>query len=158
MFLVRDTGIEPVTSSVSGKRATAAPIALATLKTLEHFVRERQIPRRPRSICPDPLRWVMFLLVGSAPKAKSSDGDTPDGQARKGMKSCDKVSARKNGALSSRASIDRQCGRSSAGRASPCHGEGRGFDSRRPLAVFDPGRDLRPCPPRIWSPVGWPSG
>ncbi len=25
---VRDTGIEPVTSSVSGKRATAAPIAL----------------------------------------------------------------------------------------------------------------------------------
>ena len=26
--LVRDTGIEPVTSSVSGKRATAAPIAL----------------------------------------------------------------------------------------------------------------------------------
>jgi hypothetical protein len=24
-------------------------------------------------------------------------------------------------------------GRSSAGRASPCHGEGRGFDSRRPL-------------------------
>ena len=27
-ILVRDTGIEPVTSSVSGKRATAAPIAL----------------------------------------------------------------------------------------------------------------------------------
>ena len=26
-FLVGDTGIEPVTSSVSGKRATAAPIA-----------------------------------------------------------------------------------------------------------------------------------
>lgn len=26
-FSVRDTGIEPVTSSVSGKRATAAPIA-----------------------------------------------------------------------------------------------------------------------------------
>jgi hypothetical protein len=26
--VVRDTGIEPVTSSVSGKRATAAPIAL----------------------------------------------------------------------------------------------------------------------------------
>jgi hypothetical protein len=25
--VVRDTGIEPVTSSVSGKRATAAPIA-----------------------------------------------------------------------------------------------------------------------------------
>ena len=25
---MRDTGIEPVTSSVSGKRATAAPIAL----------------------------------------------------------------------------------------------------------------------------------
>ncbi len=28
-LLVGDTGIEPVTSSVSGKRATAAPIALA---------------------------------------------------------------------------------------------------------------------------------
>ena len=28
VFVVRDTGIEPVTSSVSGKRATAAPIAL----------------------------------------------------------------------------------------------------------------------------------
>ena len=27
LFVVRDTGIEPVTSSVSGKRATAAPIA-----------------------------------------------------------------------------------------------------------------------------------
>ena len=27
-ILVRDTGFEPVTSSVSGKRATAAPIAL----------------------------------------------------------------------------------------------------------------------------------
>ena len=27
---VRDTGIEPVTSSVSGKRATAAPIAQAS--------------------------------------------------------------------------------------------------------------------------------
>ena len=29
-ILVRDTGIEPVTSSVSGKRATAAPIAPTT--------------------------------------------------------------------------------------------------------------------------------
>ncbi len=29
--MVGDTGIEPVTSSVSGKRATAAPIALAPL-------------------------------------------------------------------------------------------------------------------------------
>ena len=28
VLIVRDTGIEPVTSSVSGKRATAAPIAL----------------------------------------------------------------------------------------------------------------------------------
>ena len=27
LFVVGDTGIEPVTSSVSGKRATAAPIA-----------------------------------------------------------------------------------------------------------------------------------
>ena len=27
----------------------------------------------------------------------------------------------------------RQCGRGSAGRASPCQGEGRGFESRRPL-------------------------
>ena len=27
-YVVGDTGIEPVTSSVSGKRATAAPIAL----------------------------------------------------------------------------------------------------------------------------------
>ena len=25
------------------------------------------------------------------------------------------------------------CGRGSAGRASPCQGEGRGFESRRPL-------------------------
>ena len=96
----------------------------------------------------------MFLLVGNAPKAESSGGNTPDGQTRKGMKSCDKVSARKNGVLSSRASIDRQCGRSSAGRASPCHGEGRGFDSRRPLAVFDPGRDLRPCPFKDLVPGG----
>ena len=31
LCLVRDTGIEPVTSSVSGKRATAAPIALNRL-------------------------------------------------------------------------------------------------------------------------------
>ena len=29
VLVVGDTGIEPVTSSVSGKRATAAPIALA---------------------------------------------------------------------------------------------------------------------------------
>jgi hypothetical protein len=32
---VGDTGIEPVTSSVSGKRATAAPIALAGLLEVE---------------------------------------------------------------------------------------------------------------------------
>jgi hypothetical protein len=31
--VVGDTGIEPVTSSVSGKRATAAPIALPGLTT-----------------------------------------------------------------------------------------------------------------------------
>ena len=30
---VRDTGIEPVTSSVSGKRATAAPIAQCEVET-----------------------------------------------------------------------------------------------------------------------------
>ena len=29
--------------------------------------------------------------------------------------------------------VDSPCGRSSAGRASPCQGEGRGFKSRRPL-------------------------
>ena len=32
---VRDTGIEPVTSSVSGKRATAAPIALNIMMLCE---------------------------------------------------------------------------------------------------------------------------
>ena len=34
-ILVRDTGIEPVTSSVSGKRATAAPIALNIMMLCE---------------------------------------------------------------------------------------------------------------------------
>ena len=34
-YFVRDTGIEPVTSSVSGKRATAAPIALNTIMLCE---------------------------------------------------------------------------------------------------------------------------
>ena len=34
-ILVRDTGIEPVTSSVSGKRATAAPIALNIIMLCE---------------------------------------------------------------------------------------------------------------------------
>ncbi len=34
-MLVGDTGIEPVTSSVSGKRATAAPIARAVLQNYE---------------------------------------------------------------------------------------------------------------------------
>ena len=34
-LLVRDTGIEPVTSSVSGKRATAAPIALNIMMLCE---------------------------------------------------------------------------------------------------------------------------
>ena len=31
------------------------------------------------------------------------------------------------------ASVERSCGRSAAGSASPCQGEGRGFESRRPL-------------------------
>ena len=99
------------------------------------------------------------MLVGNAPKAESSDGNTPDGQTRKGMKSSDKVSARKNGELRSRFSIDRQCGRSSAGRASPCHGEGRGFDSRRPLAVIGMNDVVTDGPVRKDQvPVGWPSG
>ena len=34
-ILVRDTGIEPVTSSVSGKRATTAPIALNIMMLCE---------------------------------------------------------------------------------------------------------------------------
>jgi hypothetical protein len=34
-FFVSDTGIEPATSSVSGKRATAAPIALTSSCELE---------------------------------------------------------------------------------------------------------------------------
>ena len=33
VFSVGDTGIEPVTSSVSGKRATAAPIARVVLRS-----------------------------------------------------------------------------------------------------------------------------
>src|SRR5699024_1118432 len=40
-------------------------------------------------------------------------------------------------------------GRSSAGRASPCQGEGRGFESRRPLEAVGPrtrsGDTERPC-------------
>ena len=38
LVLVGDTGIEPVTSSVSGKRATAAPIAHASSQLLEDMV------------------------------------------------------------------------------------------------------------------------
>jgi hypothetical protein len=38
LVLVGDTGIEPVTSSVSGKRATAAPIAHASSQELEDMV------------------------------------------------------------------------------------------------------------------------
>ena len=39
---VRDTGIEPVTSSVSGKRATAAPIAPCTCLYRQHKLRWRR--------------------------------------------------------------------------------------------------------------------
>ena len=38
----------------------------------------------------------------------------------------------------------RACGRGSVGRASPCQGEGRGFESRRPLG----GAGFRPAGPR----------
>ena len=64
--------------------------------------------------------------------------------------------------------IRRECGRGSAGRASPCQGEGRGFESRRPLG----GAGRRPREPTVrtalryqWrapqrgSPLAeWPSG
>ncbi len=48
-----------------------------------------------------------------------------------------------------------QCGRGSVGRASPCQGEGREFESRRPLGE----KSLQP----IWGgsnlhPVEWPRG
>jgi len=46
----------------------------------------------------------------------------------------------------------RSRGRGSVGRASPCQGEGRGFESRRPLG----GADRRPRAPRPLAE--WPSG
>ena len=41
-------------------------------------------------------------------------------------------------------------GRGSVGRASPCQGEGRGFESRRPLGAS--------CRAPVTRPAGWPSG
>ena len=38
---------------------------------------------------------------------------------------------------STRANADSACGRGSVGRASPCQGEGREFESRRPLGELD---------------------
>ena len=45
-----------------------------------------------------------------------------------------------------------QCGRGSVGRASPCQGEGREFESRRPLGDFvSPEPARRGKPPSRWS-------
>jgi hypothetical protein len=44
------------------------------------------------------------------------------------------------------------CGRSAVGSASPCQGEGRGFESRRPLDAGSHHCDGMPCS------VGWPRG
>src|SRR5690606_6073023 len=44
------------------------------------------------------------------------------------------------------------CGRSAAGSASPCQGEGRGFEPRRPLGARPPRL------PRPQTSVGWPRG
>jgi hypothetical protein len=67
----------------------------------------------------------------------------------------------------------RKCGRGSVGRASPCQGEGRGFESRRPLGDAERRRDQPDgsrVPSRAFSSVAstavrrktplaeWPSG
>ena len=51
---------------------------------------------------------------------------------------------------------NKRCGRGSAGRASPCQGEGRGFESRRPLGErLAQGHGSRETGSRV---VGWPRG
>src|SRR4029450_9897325 len=45
-----------------------------------------------------------------------------------------------------------RCGRGSVGRASPCQGEGRGFESRRPLG------DALGCPSGLPRSLGLPGG
>ena len=53
----------------------------------------------------------------------------------------------------------RSCGRSSVGRASPCQGEGRRFESGRPLRERRIRRSSGAPFPLVWHiPVGWPSG
>ena len=98
--LVGDTGIEPVTSSVSGKRAPAAPIARCG---------GQAIHRRRRRANEVLVRWITALTF-------AVDG-------RQGVMVFQRPEAGRWNA--------RGCG--SVGRASPCQGEGRGFESRHPL-------------------------
>lgn len=50
-FLVGDTGIEPVTSSVSGKRATAAPIARGCARFVVTSVCEDEVATGFEPVC-----------------------------------------------------------------------------------------------------------
>ena len=52
------------------------------------------------------------------------------------------------------ASLEPHCGRGSAGRASPCQGEGRGFESRRPLQE-SPGQTYFLGRPKIFGEGAW---
>ena len=71
--VVRDTGIEPVTSSVSGKRATAAPIARAVLRGGDG-IRTRVYGFAGRCLASRPLHRSSRATGGPVPRLRADDG------------------------------------------------------------------------------------
>lgn len=128
--------------------------------------RDRRDHDGPRgSICAARFRWpnVYACRNGEQPEGRrvtalrSADARTvrSRGTGREHGKGCDTVSDR----TSAEGQMIRGC--SSAGRASPCHGEGRGFDSRQPLGEHHPRMHAineKARSARTQVPVGWPSG
>ena len=70
---VGDTGIEPVTSSVSGKRATAAPIARAVLRGGDG-IRTRVYGFAGRCLASRPLHRSSRATGGPVPRLRADDG------------------------------------------------------------------------------------
>ena len=71
--VVGDTGIEPVTSSVSGKRATAAPIARAVLRGGDG-IRTRVYGFAGRCLASRPLHRSSRATGGPVPRLRADDG------------------------------------------------------------------------------------
>src|SRR4051794_22688499 len=87
-MLVGDTGIEPVTSSVSGKRATAAPIARAVLPAELRTTRWRRDSNPCGRLCRPLPRLSATPPCGSALTSRATDQES-DHRADDGIRTRD---------------------------------------------------------------------